>query len=82
MSLNGPVFRSSRNFNDTLSFASGSKPTSPRVRLQEKRVGARILPQDAALDLAHTSFSPGVRRLMGRVGGKSPLAKGVGIWKS
>jgi hypothetical protein len=34
------------------------------------------LPQDAALDLAHTSFSPGVRRLMGRVGGKESFNEG------
>lgn len=38
--------------------------------------GAGILPQDAALDLARTSFSPGVRRLMGRVGGKESFNEG------
>jgi hypothetical protein len=38
--------------------------------------GEGILPQDAALDLAHTSFSPGVRRLMGRVGGKESFNEG------
>jgi len=38
--------------------------------------GEGILPQDAALDLAGTSFSPGVRRLMGRVGGKESFNEG------
>ena len=38
--------------------------------------GEGILPQDAALDLANTSFSPGVRRLMGRVGGKESFNEG------
>jgi len=34
------------------------------------------LPQDEALDLVGTSFSPGVRRLMGRVGGKESFNEG------
>ncbi len=33
--------------------------------------GEGILPQDQALDLVGTSFSPAVRRLMGRVAGKN-----------
>jgi hypothetical protein len=41
-----------------------------------EQCGEGILPQDAALDLAHTSFSPGVRRLMGRVGGKESFNEG------
>lgn len=41
-----------------------------------EQCGAGILPQDAALDLARTSFSPGVRRLMGRVGGKESFNEG------
>lgn len=41
-----------------------------------EQCGEGILPQDAALDLAHTSFSPGVRRLMGRVGGKESFNDG------
>jgi hypothetical protein len=31
---------------------------------------AGVIPKDQALDIVGTSFSPGVRRLMGRVGGK------------
>lgn len=38
--------------------------------------GEGILPQDQALDLVGTSFSPGVRRLMGRVGGKESFNEG------
>jgi hypothetical protein len=38
--------------------------------------GEGVLPQDAALDLVGTSFSPGVRRLMGRVGGKESFNEG------
>lgn len=38
--------------------------------------GAGVLPQDQALDLVGTSFSPGVRRLMGRVGGKESFNEG------
>jgi hypothetical protein len=41
-----------------------------------EQCGEGILPQDAALDLASTSFSPGVRRLMGRVGGKESFNEG------
>jgi hypothetical protein len=41
-----------------------------------EQCGEGILPQDAALDLARTSFSPGVRRLMGRVGGKESFNEG------
>jgi len=38
--------------------------------------GEGLLPQDEALDLVGTSFSPGVRRLMGRVGGKESFNEG------
>ncbi len=38
--------------------------------------GAGVLPQDQVLDLVGTSFSPGVRRLMGRVGGKESFNEG------
>ena len=38
--------------------------------------GEGVLPQDQALDLVGTSFSPGVRRLMGRVGGKESFNEG------
>jgi len=41
-----------------------------------EQCGEGILPQDTALDLASTSFSPGVRRLMGRVGGKESFNEG------
>jgi len=35
-----------------------------------------VIPKDSDLDIVATSFSPGVRRLMGRVGGKEPFAEG------
>ncbi|HSB89741.1 MAG TPA: ISKra4 family transposase [Anaerolineales bacterium] len=35
-----------------------------------------LIPKDSDLDVVGTSFSPGVRRLMGRVGGKEPFAEG------
>lgn len=35
-----------------------------------------VIPKDSDLDVVATSFSPGVRRLMGRVGGKEPFAEG------
>lgn len=35
-----------------------------------------VIPRDAELDIVSTSFSPGVRRLMGRVGGKEPFDEG------
>ncbi len=35
-----------------------------------------VVPKDRALDIVGTAFSPGVRRLMGRVGGKAPFAEG------
>ena len=38
--------------------------------------GVGVLPEDQALDLVGTSFSPGVRRLMGRVGGKESFNEG------
>ncbi len=38
--------------------------------------GQGVLPRDEALDLVGTSFSPGVRRLMARVGGKESFNEG------
>ena len=38
--------------------------------------GKGILPQDEELDIVGTSFSPGVRRLIGRVGGKESFNEG------
>ena len=35
-----------------------------------------VIPKDRDLDIVDTSFSPGVRRMMGRVGGKEPFAEG------
>jgi len=37
---------------------------------------AGLVPKDRDLDIGGTAFSPGVRRLMGRVGGKEPFAGG------
>ena len=38
--------------------------------------GGGVVPKDGDLDLASTSFSPGVRRMMGRVGAKEPFQEG------
>ncbi len=38
--------------------------------------GGGVVPKDADLDVASTSFSPGVRRMMGRVGAKEPFEEG------
>mgnify|MGYP001572376970 CR=1 FL=1 len=38
--------------------------------------GDGVIPKDQELDIAGTSFSPGVRRMMGRVGGKESFAEG------
>lgn len=38
--------------------------------------GQGVLPRDEQLDIVGTSFSPGVRRLMGRVGGKESFNEG------
>lgn len=35
-----------------------------------------VIPRDSELDIVSTSFSPGVRRLMGRLGGKQPFEEG------
>lgn len=35
-----------------------------------------VIPKDRDLDIVDTSFSPGVRRMMGRVGGKEPFEEG------
>lgn len=35
-----------------------------------------MIPKDRELDIADTSFSPGVRRMMGRVGAKEPFEEG------
>ncbi|MFQ5920354.1 MAG: ISKra4 family transposase, partial [Thermoplasmata archaeon] len=37
-----------------------------------------VIPKDQELDIVGTSFSPGVRRMMGRVGGKEPFEEGRG----
>jgi hypothetical protein len=37
---------------------------------------AGVIPKDQALDIVGTSFSPGVRRMMGRVGSKEAFADG------
>lgn len=46
-----------------------------------------VIPRDRELDIVDTSFSPGVRRMMGQVGGKEPFAQGrrdledlAGVW--
>jgi hypothetical protein len=38
--------------------------------------GGGVIPKDRELDVEGTSFSPGVRRMMGRVGSKEPFAEG------
>lgn len=38
--------------------------------------GEGVIPKDRELDIVATAFSPGVRRLMGRVGGKEPFDEG------
>ena len=38
--------------------------------------GSGVVPKDGDLDMASTSFSPGVRRMMGRVGAKEPFEEG------
>jgi hypothetical protein len=38
--------------------------------------GGGLIPKDRELDIEGTSFSPGVRRMMGRVGGKEAFAEG------
>lgn len=40
-----------------------------------ERCGEGLLPRDAQLDIKGTSFSPGVRRMMGRMGGKESFAE-------
>ena len=35
-----------------------------------------VIPKDRDLDIVDTSFSPGVRRMMGQVGGKEPFEEG------
>jgi hypothetical protein len=35
-----------------------------------------VIPRDVELDIVSTSFSPGVRRMMGKLGGKEPFAEG------
>ena len=46
-----------------------------------------VIPKDHNLDIVGTSFSPGVRRMMGQVGGKEPFEEGrrdlenlAGVW--
>jgi hypothetical protein len=38
--------------------------------------GAGVIPKDVALDIVETGFSPGVRRMMGQVGGKEAFEEG------
>jgi hypothetical protein len=38
--------------------------------------GAGVIPKDRELDIAYTGFSPGVRRMMGQVGGKEAFDDG------
>ena len=38
--------------------------------------GAGVIPKDVELDVSATSFSPGVRRMMGRVGAQMPFDSG------
>ena len=38
--------------------------------------GQGRIPKDEELDIVDSSFSPGVRRMMGRVGGKEPFDEG------
>ena len=38
--------------------------------------GAGVVPEDRALDIVNTSFSPGLRRMMAHVGGQGPFARG------
>src|SRR5215468_8266785 len=40
------------------------------------RCGEGVMPDDLELDIQHTSFSPGVRRMMGLVGAKEPFDEG------
>jgi hypothetical protein len=40
------------------------------------RCGEGMIPKDQALDIVDTGFSPGVRRMMGQVGGKEAFADG------
>jgi hypothetical protein len=40
------------------------------------RCSRGVIPKDEELDIAETSFSPGVRRMMGRVGGKEAFDEG------
>lgn len=40
------------------------------------RCGEGVVPDDDRLDIQHTSFSPGVRRMMGLVGAKEPFDEG------
>jgi hypothetical protein len=41
-----------------------------------ERCGDGIIPKDLALDIVDTGFSPGVRRMMGQVGGKEAFEDG------
>src|SRR6266849_5783580 len=38
--------------------------------------GSGVIPNDRELDIVYTSFSPGVRRMMGQVGGKEAFENG------
>ena len=48
----------------------------PCSRRPDHEPDLAALLRDADLDIVASSFSPGVRRLMGRVGGKEPFEEG------
>ncbi len=41
-----------------------------------EQCGEGVVPKDVALDIVETGFSPGVRRMMGQVGGKEAFQDG------
>ena len=43
--------------------------------------GEGVIPKDRELDMVGTDFSPGVRRMMGQVGGREPFAEGRKDWE-
>jgi hypothetical protein len=50
--------------------------TVKRAYYYDKNCKEGDCPKDAALDIVETSFSPGVRRIIGRAGAKGPFALG------
>lgn len=53
-----------------------SPVTVERAYYHGAACGGGVIPKDRVLDIVGTSFSPGVRRMRGRVGGKEPFAEG------